>query len=182
MLAAVGVAAFVQHAPLTFALVAVPAALRAGGAPLWQVGLFALVFLPVVLQFTWAPAIERARDALPGGWLGWMAATTGGIAAIAAVAAVLSPVQAHAIVLLVLLAAMSALAGTQKIATGGYILDALPGADRAYANAALGAGSAFGALAGTAGLTALLDAAGWAVPVGGGGGGGGGPAGGGRAS
>lgn len=166
VLATLVVASFVQHAPLTFALVAVPAALRAQGAALWQVGLFALVFLPVVLQFTWAPAVERARARLPGGWPGWIAVTTLGIALLASAAAAVLPVPAHAIALLLLLAAVAALAGTQKIAAGGYVLEALPDTERANANAALGVGAALGTLVGTAGLTALLDAVGWTMTVG----------------
>jgi PAT family beta-lactamase induction signal transducer AmpG len=163
LLLAAAAGALAQHLPLMFVLVAGPAALRQAGTPLWLLGLFAVAFLPLVLQFLWAPRLE-ARCARSGaGWRGWaagiglaMAATTGLMALVppgADVAAALS--------LLVLLMLLGGLAASQKIAIGGLLLAGVPAALRGQANAALGAGAALGSLGGAAGLTILLGAAGW---------------------
>ncbi len=64
VIAAIGGICMAQSLVSGIAFQGVPALLRDSGAPLDQIGLAYLAFLPWALKFLWAPWIERYR--LPG--------------------------------------------------------------------------------------------------------------------
>ncbi|NMU91974.1 MFS transporter, partial [Achromobacter ruhlandii] len=81
VIAAIGGICMAQSLVSGIAFQGVPALLRDGGAPLAQIGLANLAFLPWALKFLWSPWIERyrlpagqaerrtRRIVLPGQWL-----------------------------------------------------------------------------------------------------------------
>lgn len=160
ILAILGACSFSQHLPLMFLSVAVPAMLRQSGLPLEQVSLVGLAFLPFAFQVLWAPLLDRYDLSALGRWRGWIIVTQvcGGVALGAAAA--FAPTEAFG-TFMAIAVTLSLIAGTQKIAQAAYGVEAVDSGWRPWVNVAQGFGAALGTAAGTLGLLALYDRAGW---------------------
>ncbi|WP_306888906.1 MFS transporter [Streptomyces griseoviridis] len=145
-------------------LTALPAVLRAEGAPLRQVGTVSLVNLMVLAKVLWAPLVDRYGRRPRGHYRTWLAVTQPSIAALLlALAAV--DVTGDFTLLMAMACLLGALIGTQDIATDGLAVRLIDPDDRGRANALqVGAGFA-GAAVGGAGLLALAEHAGWSWSV-----------------
>ena len=158
-------AAFSQHVGLLFLFVTVPSTLRSQGASLTRVSLFTLVFIPFALQFLWAPFVERRRRARATGWRSWLLGSQAVLVLGLAVMALIPLQPQNTLALVGVSVALAFAAGTQKIAVGGLAIDTLQGAERAFGNASLGAGSALGSVAASIGLVWLYAGWGWATAL-----------------
>lgn len=152
-----------QSIPSYLFAAALPPILRENGVSRSSISLIALLFLPLVLKFLWAPHVDRIRPFARRHRAGWIFITQGltvlGLAALAFVEPVNLPV------VLTIGMAVSILVSTQDIATDGYAAKYLPPEDRAIGNAIQGGAIALGVvIGGTLGLV-LYKHFGWTPTV-----------------
>ncbi|CAL9394278.1 Anhydromuropeptide permease [Streptomyces sp. enrichment culture] len=151
---------YLAMSPLT----ALPAILRAEGAPLRQVGAVSLVNLTVVAKVLWAPLIDRYGRRPRAHYRAWLAVTQPSIAALLLVLAAVDVTEDFA-PLMAMACLLGVLIGTQDIATDGLAVRLTDPGDRGRANAVqVGAGFA-GAAVGGAGLLIVVEHAGWSWSV-----------------
>jgi MFS family permease len=151
---------YLAMSPLT----ALPAILRAEGAPLRQVGAVSLVNLMVIAKVLWAPLVDRYGRRPHGHYRTWLVVTQPSIAALLLVLAAVDVTGDFAL-LMTVACVLGALIGTQDIATDGLAVRLIGPEDRGRANAVqVGAGFA-GAAVGGAGLLTVVEHAGWSWSV-----------------
>lgn len=139
---------------------AVPAALRASGMSLTNVGLLSMLMLPLMLKFLWAPWVDRKRWGRLGHRRGWIVMTQ--LSCCAAIAA-LAWVQPSNITALLVVGMVIALCiATQDIATDGYATSILHNqTQRATGNGIQAAAVAVGVLVGGMLSMQLFERWGW---------------------
>ncbi|WP_018549541.1 MFS transporter [Streptomyces sp. LaPpAH-108] len=151
---------YLAMSPLT----ALPAILRAEGAPLREVGAVSLVNFMVIAKVLWAPLVDRYGRRPRGHYRTWLAVTQPSIAALLLALAAVDVTRDFAL-LMTMACLLGALIGTQDIATDGLAVRLIDPDDRGRANAVqVGAGFA-GAAVGGAGLLAVVEDAGWSWSV-----------------
>lgn len=152
-----------QSIPSYLFAAALPPILREAGVSRSSIGLVAILFLPLVLKFLWAPHVDRLRPLARRHRAGWIFITQGltvlGLVALAFVA----PSDMTAVLTIGM--AVSILVSTQDIATDGYAAKYLAPEDRAIGNAIQGGAIALGVvIGGTLGLV-LYEHLGWTPAV-----------------
>lgn len=164
VIATIGGICMIQSLVSGVAFQGVPTLLRDSGAPLDQVGLAYLAFLPWALKFLWAPWIERYRlprdDArrrtrhivLPGQWL---------LAALLFLLAALG--QPSLPVLLAILGLISLTAATVDIAGDAFAVEQLAPHRRGWGNATQVGASYLGMFLGAGLFVVLAGSHGWHV-------------------
>ena len=149
-----------QGIPGYLLIMAVPAALRAAGMPLQQVGMLSVLMLPLVLKFLWAPFVDRWQ---PLGWghrRSWILCTQLATAAGVVLLALCGPqVPIATIVAIGMLISLSV--ATQDIATDGYATQQLRGTELGRGNAIQAAAVAGGVLIGGSLSLVLMERLGW---------------------
>ena len=149
-----------QGVPSYLMIMTVPAALRAAGMPLQQVGLLSILMLPLVLKFLWAPWVDRLRPLRWGHRRGWIVCTQiTTVAAIGGLAWVGPGASISTIVVLGMCMALSI--ATQDIATDGYATQQLQSDELGRGNAIQAASVAAGVLIGGTLAMVLVEQWGW---------------------
>lgn len=149
-----------QYLAIALIYAAVPVILRANGAGLELVGLFSTVFFAFTVNFLWAPVVDRRSLGRLGLRRSWILATQAATAIVMAVLALLDP-AADFVPVFAVCVALATLAATQRIATLGYVAEALGPAERAFGSALFGWGAAIGNAIGGAACLQLIEAVGW---------------------
>ena len=150
-----------QGIPSYLLMAALPPILRDADVSRTEIGLMALIFLPLVLKFLWAPWVDRWQP-LPGGHRrGWILLTQSATILCMLGLLLVAPTQVEGVIGIGFL--MALLIATQDIATDGYATRRLTPEDRGIGNAIQGGAVAAGVLlGGTLGLL-LYHHAGWSV-------------------
>lgn len=149
-----------QGVPSYLMIMTVPAALRASGMPLQQVGMLSILMLPLVLKFLWAPWVDRLRPLRWGHRRGWIVCTQlASVLAIGALAWVGPQASITTIVCIGMFLALSI--ATQDISTDGYATQQLRSDELGRGNAIQAASVAGGVLLGGTLAMALVDQWGW---------------------
>jgi MFS transporter, PAT family, beta-lactamase induction signal transducer AmpG len=153
-----------QYLAIAFIYAAVPVILRANGASLQLVGLFSTVFFAFTVNFLWAPIVDRWSINRLGLRRSWILSTQVASAVAIAVMAILNPTIDFMPVLVVCLV-LATLAATQRIATLGYVAEALDDGERPFGAALLGWGGAIGNTIGGAVCLQLIEMVGWRLAL-----------------
>ncbi|MEG0921668.1 MAG: MFS transporter [Comamonas sp.] len=149
-----------QGVPSYLMIMTVPAALRAAGMPLQQVGMLSILMLPLVLKFLWAPWVDRLRPLRWGHRRGWIVCTQ--VVTVLAIAALACAGPQASIITIVCIGMCLALSiATQDIATDGYATQQLRSNELGRGNAIQAASVAGGVLLGGSLAMALVDHWGW---------------------
>ncbi|UPJ68357.1 MFS transporter [Bradyrhizobium sp. 191] len=158
----IGMVALASQQYLAIALIysANPVILRGNGASLELVGLYGTVFFAFTVNFLWAPVVDRWSLNRLGLRRSWILLTQIAITTALAVMAFLNPKTDFVPVFLVSLA-LATVAATQRIATLGYIAEALGSGERPLGAALLGWGRVVGHVIGGAVCLQLIEIAGW---------------------
>lgn len=152
-----------QSIPSYLFAAALPPILRQSGVSRSAIGLIAILFLPLVLKFLWAPYIDRFRPIARRHRAGWIIITqTATICCLAALAFV-DPTNMTAVLSIGF--AVSVLVSTQDIATDGYATKNLAPEDRGIGNAIQGGAIAIGVVLGGMLALMLYDRIGWTATV-----------------
>lgn len=140
-----------QAIPSYLFAAAIPPILREQGVSRTAIGMIALLMLPLVLKFLWAPLVDRFRPLARAHRAGWVIVTQIGVIAGIVAMMWIEPTDIRGI--LVIGFAVSMLMSTQDIATDGYASKYLDPKDRPIGNAIQGGSVALGVvLGGTLGL------------------------------
>jgi PAT family beta-lactamase induction signal transducer AmpG len=152
-----------QSIPSYLFAAALPPILREAGVSRSSIGLIAILFIPLVLKFLWAPDVDRIRPFARRHRSGWIFITQG-LTVVGLVALAFSDPSNIAAVLTIGMA-VSILVSTQDIATDGYAAKYLAPEDRGIGNAIQGGAIALGVvIGGTLGLV-LYEHVGWMPAV-----------------
>ena len=152
-----------QSIPSYLFAAALPPILRQSGVSRSAIGLIAILFIPLVLKFLWAPYIDRFRPVARRHRAGWIIITqTATICCLVALAFV-DPTRIG--VVLTIGMAVSVLVSTQDIATDGYATKNLAPEDRGIGNAIQGGAIAIGVVLGGMLALMLYDRIGWTATV-----------------
>ncbi len=152
-----------QAIPSYLFAAALPPILRQQGVSRTAIGMFALLFVPLVIKFLWAPQVDRIRPLALGHRAGWVFITQAGIIALIVALAFVPPSSIHLI--LGIGFAVSLLLSTQDIATDGYATRQLQPRDRPIGNAIQGGSVAFGVVIGGTMSLVLYDHLGWTTTI-----------------
>ncbi len=144
---------------LTF--MGIPAALRAEGASLKEVGLVSLLMLPWALKFLWAPAVERHRIRPDGGRRSRPMVAIGQLVCALGLAALALAGTDSTRLMFILLAFVALSAATVDIAVDAFAVEQLAAADRGWGNAAQVGGGYLGMVLGGGVFLVLLPQVGW---------------------
>ena len=149
-----------QYIAIALIYAAIPAILRRNGAPLELIGFFGTVFFAFTINFLWAPIVDRYSLTRLGRRRSWIIAMQIAGAAAVAFMAALDPATAFVPIFItsIVLATFSA---TQRVATLGYVAEALGEDERAIGAAAFGWGGALGNIIGGAVGLYLIETTGW---------------------
>lgn len=142
---------------------ALPAVMRAQGLPLDQIGWLALIALPWVLKFLWAPMVERYRLPLSGIDRTATVVLVGGLISALGLVAVGWLGLASLLPVMGILTLVAFAASTVDIACDGYAVQALARQDHSWGNAAQVGGAYLGSAIGTGLFLVLVDRLGWSV-------------------
>lgn len=153
-----------QSIPSYLIAMAIPVVLREQGVSRTSIGLIAVLMLPLVLKFLWAPYIDRWRPFARAHRAGWVFLTQAGIVAAIAGLAFIQPTDIPAFMTLGMI--ISVLLSTQDIATDGYATKALAARDRAAGNAIQGGSVALGVVIGGTGSLVVYHHFGWQAMIG----------------
>ena len=149
-----------QGVPSYLMIMTVPAALRAAGMPLQQVGMLSILMLPLVLKFLWAPWVDRLRPLRWGHRRGWIVCTQ--LATVGCIGALAWAGPQAPIALTVAIGMCMALSiATQDIATDGYATQQLRSEELGRGNAIQAASEAGGVLIGGSLAMWLVEHWGW---------------------
>ena len=152
-----------QGVPSYLMIMTVPAALRAAGMPLQQVGMLSILMLPLVLKFLWAPWVDRLRPLRWGHRRGWIICTQ--LATVLCIGALAwAGAQASITTIVIIGMCMAISIATQDIATDGYATQQLRSDELGRGNAIQAASVAGGVLLGGTLAMALVEYWGW-VPT-----------------
>lgn len=149
-----------QYLAVSLIYAAIPVILRRNGAPLELIGLFGLVFFAFTVNFLWAPLVDRLPLTRLGRRRSWILAMQLASAAALAVTSLLDPARDF-VAILGASVALATLAATQRIATLGYVAEALDAGERPHGAAAAGWGGALGNVIGGAACLYLVETVGW---------------------
>ncbi|MGV7217468.1 MFS transporter [Bradyrhizobium sp. UFLA05-112] len=149
-----------QYLAIAFIYSAIPVILRGNGASLELVGLYSTAFVAFTVNFLWAPVVDRWSLNRLGLRRSWILVTQVASTTVLATMAFLNPKTDFVPVFLVSLA-LATIAATQRIATLGYIADALDSGERPLGAALLGWGRAIGHVIGGAVCLQLIEIFGW---------------------
>ncbi|GLR89705.1 hypothetical protein GCM10007857_64190 [Bradyrhizobium iriomotense] len=138
-----------QYLAIAFIYSAIPVILRGNGASLELVGLYSTVFFAFTVNFLWAPVVDRWSLNRLGLRRSWILLTQVATTAVLAAMAFLNPKTDFVAIFLVSLA-LATVAATQRIATLGYIAEALDSSQRSLGAALLGWGRVIGHVIGGA--------------------------------
>lgn len=152
-----------QAIPSYLFAAALPPILRQQGVSRTAIGMFALLFVPLVIKFLWAPQVDRVRPLAIGHRAGWVFITQAGIIVLIVALAFVPPSAIHLI--LGIGFAVSLLLSTQDIATDGYATRQLQPRDRPIGNAIQGGSVAFGVVIGGTMSLVLYDHLGWTTTI-----------------
>lgn len=140
-----------QAIPSYLFAAAIPPILREQGVSRTAIGMIALLMLPLVLKFLWAPLVDRFRPLARAHRAGWVIITQTGV--IAGIVAMMWIEPTDITGILAIGFVVSMLISTQDIATDGYAAKYLDPKDRPIGNAIQGGSVALGVvLGGTLGL------------------------------
>lgn len=152
-----------QSIPSYLFAAALPPILRQSGVSRSAIGLIAILFIPLVLKFLWAPYIDRFRPLARRHRAGWIIITqTATICCLVALAFV-DPTRIGVVLMIGM--AVSVLVSTQDIATDGYATKNLAPEDRGIGNAIQGGAIAIGVVLGGMLALMLYDRIGWTATV-----------------
>lgn len=154
-----------QSIPIYLFAAAIPAIFRSVGVSLSTIGFIALLMLPWMMKFLWAPWIDRYVLLPIGHRRSWILTTQAAIVILLLVLTQMSPVDVGAVPILLLGSAVSLLIGTLEVAIDGYAVAHLTARQRAFGNALQGAGTAAGVVLGGSCVLFLYEAWGWQVSV-----------------
>ncbi|MGY8662401.1 MFS transporter [Bradyrhizobium sp. UFLA05-109] len=149
-----------QYLAIAFIYSAVPVILRGNGASLELVGLYSTAFVAFTVNFLWAPVVDRWSLNRLGLRRSWLLVTQVASTAVLVAMAFLNPKTDFMLVFLVSLA-LATIAATQRIATLGYMADALDSDERPLGAALLGWGRVIGHVIGGAVCLQLIEIVGW---------------------
>jgi len=149
-----------QYLAVSLIYAAIPVVLRRSGAPLELIGLFGMVFFAFTVNFLWAPLVDRYPLTRLGRRRSWILVMQIASALAVVVMAVLDPARDLGALLAVSIV-LATLAATQRIATLGYVAEALGEGERAMGAAFVGWGGALGNVIGGAACLYLVDVVGW---------------------
>lgn len=149
-----------QYLAVSLIYAAIPVVLRRNGAPLELIGLFGMVFFAFTVNFLWAPLVDRYPLTRLGRRRSWILVMQIASALAVVVMAVLDPARDLGALLAVSIV-LATLAATQRIATLGYVAEALGADERAMGAAFVGWGGALGNVIGGAACLYLVDVVGW---------------------
>ncbi len=153
-----------QAIPIYLFGAAIPVILRDQGVDLATIGSLALLFLPWVLKFLWAPYIDRWTPPFLGPRKGWIIPTQILICLIITVMAFLNPTE-DLFIIFIMACSISFLAATQDIATDGYAVELLEETERPLGNGIQGGSVAVGVILGGTVTLLLYDVTGWTVSI-----------------
>ncbi|WFU40322.1 MFS transporter [Bradyrhizobium sp. CB82] len=149
-----------QYLAIAFIYSAIPVILRGNGASLESVGLYSTVFFAFTVNFLWAPVVDRWSLNRLGLRRSWILLTQVATTTVLAAMAFLNPRTDFVAIFLVSLA-LATVAATQRIATLGYIAEALDSGERPLGAALLGWGRVIGHVIGGAVCLQLIEIVGW---------------------
>ncbi|AMA59893.1 hypothetical protein BCCGELA001_28990 [Bradyrhizobium sp. CCGE-LA001] len=149
-----------QYLAIALIYSAIPVILRANGASLQLVGLYSTAFFAFTISFLWAPIVDRWSLNRLGLRRSWILLTQVAATTALTVMAFLNPKTDFVQVFLVSLA-LASVAATQRIATLGYITEALDSAERPFGATLLGWGRVIGHVIGGAIFLQLIEIIGW---------------------
>ena len=152
-----------QSIPSYLFAAALPPILRQSGVSRSAIGLIAILFLPLVLKFLWAPYVDRIRPMARRHRAGWIIITQLGTIACLVVLAFVPPTRIEFVLAIGFVASL--LISTQDIATDGYATKYLPEQDRGIGNAIQGGAVALGVVVGGTMSLVLYDRIGWTATV-----------------
>ncbi|MDF0499041.1 MFS transporter [Bradyrhizobium yuanmingense] len=158
----IGMVALASQQYLAIALIysAVPVILRANGASLQLVGLYSTAFVAFTVSFLWAPIVDRWSLNRLGLRRSWILLTQVATTTVLAVMALLNP-RTDLVPLFLVSLALASVAATQRIATLGYIAEALDPGERPLGATLLGWGRVIGHVIGGAVCLELIESVGW---------------------
>ncbi|MCP3392146.1 MFS transporter [Bradyrhizobium sp. CCGB12] len=158
----IGMVALASQQYLSIALIysAIPVILRANGASLQLVGLYSTAFFAFTVSILWAPIVDRWSLNRLGLRRSWILLTQVATTAVLTVMAFLNPKTDFMQVFLVSVA-LASVAATQRIATLGYIAEALDSSERPLGATLLGWGRVIGHVIGGAVCLQLIEIVGW---------------------
>ena len=152
-----------QSIPSYLFAAALPPILRQSGVSRSAIGLIAILFLPLVLKFLWAPYVDRIRPMARRHRAGWIIITQLGTIACLVLLAFMPPTRIEFVLAIGFIASL--LISTQDIATDGYATKYLPEQDRGIGNAIQGGAIALGVVIGGTMALVLYDRIGWTATV-----------------
>jgi PAT family beta-lactamase induction signal transducer AmpG len=152
-----------QSIPSYLFAAALPPILRQQGVSRSAIGLIAILFIPLVLKFLWAPYVDRFRPMARRHRAGWIIITQLGTILCLAALAFTDPTNMKTV--LIIGFAVSLLVSTQDIATDGYATKNLAPEDRGIGNAIQGGAIAIGVVLGGTLSLVLYDRIGWTATV-----------------
>ena len=158
-----------QGIPTYLFAAALPAILREQGVSRSAIGLIAVLMLPSLIKFLWAPVLDRfplgRRIGLArlGHRRSWIVPTQIGIVAALVGFAFFPPTTLVPVVVFGLIVAI--LSATQDIAIDGFATDKLRARDRARGNAIQGGSVAFGVVIGSSLTLYLYANFGWTIAI-----------------
>jgi len=153
-----------QAIPIYLFGAALPVILRAQGVDLTTIGSMALLFLPWVLKFLWAPYIDRWKPPLFGPRKGWIIPTQILICSMISIMAFMDPTKSL-FTIFVIGCVISFLAATQDIATDGYAVELLKEHERPLGNGIQSGSLAIGVILGGTGTLVFYDMVGWTLSI-----------------
>lgn len=153
-----------QALPLGFFVIALPAILRARGVGVERIGMLAVLALPFLIKFAWAPLVDRWGHRA-GHYRSWLLPLQFLSIAVVGWMASIDPVGDTA-ALAISGAAFMLLAATQDIATDGLAVGLLEPEDRGFGNGIQVGGYYLGQIVGGGLILVVVDRWGWAAGLG----------------
>ncbi|KZL15439.1 muropeptide transporter [Pseudovibrio axinellae] len=153
-----------QAIPVYLVGAAMPAILRQQGISLVSIGSMALLMLPWVTKFLWAPVVDRFYVERFGKRKSWVVPMQTICVAIVLYLSTID-VQQQLQILFPMLMVLALASSTQDIATDGYAVEHLPPEDQALGNAVQGGSVAAGVLIGGSLSLFLHDLWGWSIAL-----------------
>ncbi|WP_169566392.1 MFS transporter [Sneathiella limimaris] len=149
-----------QAIPIYLFGAAIPVILRDQGVNLATIGSMALLFLPWVLKFLWAPCVDRWKPPFLGPRKGWIIPSQISICGLIFWMANLDPAD-NLFQIFVIACIISFLSATQDIATDGYAVELLEEHERPLGNGIQGGSVAIGVILGGTATLMLYEFIGW---------------------
>lgn len=149
-----------QSIPIYLFAAAIPAIFRSNGVSLSSIGFIALLMVPWMMKFLWAPWIDRYALLPIGHRKSWILVVQLAIVGLLLLLTLTDPKTGTTTILL-LGSAVSLLVGTLEIAIDGYAVTQLSPQQRAFGNALQGAGTAAGVVLGGSCVLFAYEAWGW---------------------